>query len=154
MDLASSVLMFGLLFFGLAALAWVGSKAVLKQKVKFAEAAMAGLMMVLLGSLAAVVLPVLYGAVRPRGSAMAEKRYELLGSSVELDIALVMMLGLAVGYGVALNMTAGGRWSRRLLLAVFAAVVTPGLLMGAEYVVEMGSTALGSSVVAAAPQAP
>jgi hypothetical protein len=151
MDLASSILMFGLLLFCLAALTWAGSKAVLKQKVKFAEASLAALMMVLMGSMGAVALGVLYRGLRAPGSALAERRYEFLGRIMELDVALVMILGLAVGYGVALNMTAGGRWSRRLLLAMLAAVVTPAILVGAEYLVEMGSSALGSSVVAAAP---
>jgi hypothetical protein len=154
MDLASSILVFGLLFFGLAALTWVGNKAVLKQKVRFADAAQAGLVMVLMGGVAAAVLPVLYGVVRPLDSSLAQKRWALMGQTVELDVALVMLLGLAIGYGVALNMTAGGRWSRRLLLAFLAAVLTPAMLMGADYVVEMGSTTLGSSVVASVSEAP
>ena len=142
MDLSQLLLVFGLLFLGLAALTWAGSGAVLRQKAKFAEATLASLLMVVLGGSAAAGLTLVYRGLSPVDPAKPLRSYELLGQWVTLDVALVSLLGLGLGYMFAFNMTLGGRWSRRILLALLAAVVTPVMLLGAEMLVHQGSTAV------------
>lgn len=136
------ILISGLLFLGLASLTWLGSKVLLKQKARFADATLASLLMVLIGGAAAAALGLVYQAFRPLDAAKPVQSYRVLGEWVALDFALVSLLGLLAGYAFAFNITLGGRWSRRVLLAFLAAVVTPLILMGAERLVDSGATAV------------
>ena len=147
MNFSGVVLAFGLTVLSLALLAWFGGWAFLRQKVRFADAATAGLLMVVLGGIGAVILGLVYQMARPEGAPASVKRIDLFGFPVDVHSAAVWVGGLLIGYFLALELTVGGKWGRRFFLALVAAVATPMLLIGSEIAVRKGEQVMMASVL-------
>jgi hypothetical protein len=155
MDFSGVILAFGLSVLGLAVVAWLGGHIVLRQKMKFGEAATAGLLMVVLGGIGAVMSGVVYQLWGP-GPAKPESAWamqmDLFGFAIDARTMAVWMGGLALGYFLALEVSANGRWNRRIALSLIAAMATPALLLGSELAVKRGEQALKTAGAGASEQ--
>jgi hypothetical protein len=143
MSLPQYILAISLSLLILAGLLAALAKPFLKSEVRLADAALATILMATLGAFFALLLARAYTPFRPTFSGALANKYQLMGWWIEVDIAAIWILGLAVGYAFALALVLRKQVptiARLGGLSFLTALISPAILFGAEFCLKSDPT--------------